>query len=128
MKQSVLEAADIVMNARAEIRRIVTGARRELLGLAMQVQTIRDLEGDSATDADAFVTRLLQTRQGVRDVLEEQRPRSPPSRRGGHRGPTSDRSHHRAASSGTRRFACCCVDDDRRASSGIGLLRSGVRL
>src|SRR5437868_2617159 len=48
------EALTIVSNARAEIRRIIVNARRELLGLAAQIQAITWAEQDSGAGTHAL--------------------------------------------------------------------------
>ena len=79
------EAVGIVSGARAEIRRIIVNARRELLGLATQIHTItespdkseiRPTSGALLPAEDGMYTRdrLLGARHEVRDVLEEARP------------------------------------------------------
>jgi hypothetical protein len=80
------EAAEIVVTARANIRRIIVSARHDLLELAEQVQIISGVHGEP----DAYQTpalerlglgqgadspdRLLGARHDVRRVIEEVRP------------------------------------------------------
>jgi hypothetical protein len=94
------EAATIVTNARAEIRRIIVTARRELHGLAAQIKTLSDAQvewparqgpvsglaettqpeptaGSVALPAENSIRvaqRLLDVRHSLLDVLEEARP------------------------------------------------------
>src|SRR5262245_54654067 len=80
------EALNIVTTARAQIRRIVVNARRELLQLAEQIEVITEglpaggdgvFSGGALLPAeDGHITRdkLLLARHDVRQVLDDARP------------------------------------------------------
>src|SRR5580765_3843771 len=70
-----LEASRIVTTARAGIRRLIVDARRELLGLASQVEAItKTSDGSEAPDAANTRNRLLEARHDVRRALDEATP------------------------------------------------------
>src|SRR5438105_3993258 len=61
------EAAEIVTSARAEIRRIIVNARRDLFGLAAQIQVITDTTSD-AHALDAFQAERPELGHSARTV------------------------------------------------------------
>jgi hypothetical protein len=74
------EAASIVTTARADIRSIIVNARRELLGLAKQIEALptpqEESTGDLRLDGDSVraVYRLVDARHMLTDILQEAQP------------------------------------------------------
>lgn len=69
------EAAGIVTATRSQIARLLADARRELLGLAAQVQAIPDPPDGSTTGASAAIRdHILEARNDLQGTLEEVHP------------------------------------------------------
>ena len=69
------EAAGIVTATRSQIARLLADARRELLGLAAQVQAIPDPSDGSTTGASAAIRdHILEARKDLQGALEDVEP------------------------------------------------------
>jgi hypothetical protein len=68
------EAASLVKETRAHIARLLSDARRELVGLAAQVDAIPEAPGGSAsTDTAATRSQVLDARRELRRVVQDAR-------------------------------------------------------